>query len=466
MYRLKKAIVISLLLCSFTQLTCAAEEHFNINLAAGTPVVDALRAISLRADKDIVINGELTGTVSLNLDDTTFTQVLDCLATVNGFSYIVNGKVVLVSPADKMSKMETFNVKYLDLDTLKKQLSLFVPEAKININPDTSTVTVDGTIAQLQKVKEHLQKNDVAQEQINVQATVVELSQTKAREMGLDFTTDSYLKGDRGIKWLISAKHEENKGIGNVLANPSVTVFNGKKASILIGDKVPVFTSSSTSTGTNSDTTVNVEYKDVGVKLDVTPRVNDINTGLVSLKIAPSISTISEWKKSGNNLAPQISTREASTELRVRDGETIYLGGLLKEQETKNIKAIPFLSKLPILGELFKSRSTSKEKTEIVIAITPHIVKDNGGTPQIYQGPRQGVLETKLQNIKERKEALEDKSLQEAQLKPSAAKTIQQKMIGKKAIKKKIVEKKAAKQQSKTAMVRPQQAKPSDGKNK
>jgi len=158
MYRIKKAIVISMLLCSITGFSYAAEEQFNVNLATGTPVVDALQAISLRANKNIVINGELTGTVSLNLDNTTFTQVLDYLATVNGFSYIINGNVVLVSPAEKMSRMETFRVNYLDLETLKKQLSLFVPESKININADTSTVTVDGTSAQLQKIKDHLEK--------------------------------------------------------------------------------------------------------------------------------------------------------------------------------------------------------------------------------------------------------------------------------------------------------------------
>lgn len=452
MYRIKKAIVISMLLCSITGFSYAAEEQFNVNLATGTPVVDALQAISLRANKNIVINGELTGTVSLNLDNTTFTQVLDYLATVNGFSYIINGNVVLVSPAEKMSRMETFRVNYLDLETLKKQLSLFVPESKININADTSTVTVDGTSAQLQKIKDHLEKNDVAQEQINVQATVVEISQSKARKLGLDFSTSSYLKGNSGISWAIAAKHEETKNIGNVLANPSITVFNGKKASILIGDKVPVFTSSASSTNVaTSDTTVTVEYKDVGVKLEVTPRVNDPKTELVSLKIAPSISTISEWKTSGNNMAPQISTREATTELRVKDGETIYLGGLLQEQETKNIKAIPFLSKLPILGELFKTRTTNKDKTEIIVAITPHIVKELSGAPQIYTGPRQGVLDTKLKNTQERKAKLEEQNLPE----------MQSKQLTKKVSKPKAIQKQEEKNTNTTMVLRHKQLKPS-----
>jgi hypothetical protein len=160
----------------------------------------------------------------------------------------------------------------------------------------------------------------------------------------------------------------------------------------MMGDKVPVFTSSNNTSG-NVDASVSVDYKDVGVKLEVVPRINDYAKGVVTMDIKPSISTIAQWIKTDNNRAPQISTREASTILRVKAGETIYLGGLLKDQEIKNIKAIPFLSKLPILGELFKSRTINKEKTEVIIAITPEIIKDVDGIPQIHEQKNNNRLE-------------------------------------------------------------------------
>ena len=99
--------------------------------------------------------------------------------------------------------------------------------------------------------------------------------------------------------------------------------------------------------------------------------------------IKPSVSTITEWVESGNNKAPQISERSAETTIRVKSGETILLGGLLKEEEIKNIKQIPILAKIPLLGELFKSRSLEKSQSEIVVAITPTIVYDEDGRPQV-----------------------------------------------------------------------------------
>lgn len=399
MQRLRKAVSLGLLLCSFSNVA-ASQEVFNINLAAGTPLVEALRALSLRANKNVVINGDLKGTVSVSLKDTTFEEALNCLAMVNGFSYEVNNRIVLISPADTMSKVESYSVKHLDLDNLKKDVGLFMPESKINIDKDQSKVTVDGTTMQLDKVRKLLKKDDVAQKQINVEVTVLEVNRTKAREMGLSYTFSDYAKGDQGINWLISGSYEDTKGVGKVLASPSITVFNGKKANVLIGDKVPVFTSTVTGDKTSAsvtlDKSISVEYKDIGVKLEVTPRINDEEKGTVSMKLKPSVSSISGWFEVENNKAPQISTREAETELRVKAGETIYIGGLLKDSEIKNIKAIPFLSKLPILGELFKSRSISKQKTEVIIAVTPKIVEEVNEEPKFTAPNNQALVQDDL----------------------------------------------------------------------
>ena len=162
------------------------------------------------------------------------------------------------------------------------------------------------------------------------------------------------------------------------------------------------------------------------------------------MQVKPTISAISEWSESGNNRAPVIATREAETILRVRSGETILLGGLLKEEEIDNIKQIPFLSKLPILGELFKSRSKSKKNTEIVIAITPTIIPDVDGVPQVelqkispklhrelnekQSAPVESNLSKELQDNldsvnAELKKKLEEKEAENAKLKEENQKT-------------------------------------------
>lgn len=240
--------------------------------------------------------------------------------------------------------------------------------------------------------------------------------------MGLSYSSDSWTKdtsvgGYNGFKFGITANHEETLSKGKVLARPNVTVFDGRKASILMGDKVPVFTSTSDSNDTDSDTSLSVEYKEVGVKLEVLPRINELDKETITLVIKPSVSTISQWVESGNNKAPQISERSAETTVRVKNGETILLGGLLKNEEIKSIKQIPFLSKIPILGEIFKSRSIEKKDTEIVIAITPTIVYDEHGRPKVETQTSTKGLRDKLNELRAEREGYAPNSRTDADAK-------------------------------------------------
>ena len=391
----------------------------------------------------------MNGTVALSLSSTDFDKALNVLAMTHGFNYEEKDGVVLISPSKTMSSMKTIHLDHLDLDFAKKQMELIFDEDKVMVNPDTNTITVDGSTAQILKAETELKKLDIAQPQVNIKATVIELSKNKARDLGLSFSSNSWSKdtavsGYEGVKFAITAAHEETYSKGNILARPDVTVFNGRNAHIMMGDKVPVFTSTSTSNDSSSDSTVSVEYKDVGIQLDVLPRINDKDKETITMQVKPTISAISEWSESGNNRAPVIATREAETILRVRSGETILLGGLLKEEEIDNIKQIPFLSKLPILGELFKSRSKSKKNTEIVIAITPTIIPDVDGVPQVelqkispklhrelnekQSAPVESNLSKELQDNldsvnAELKKKLEEKEAENAKLKEENQKT-------------------------------------------
>uniref|UniRef100_UPI003C6E23D5 type II secretion system protein GspD n=1 Tax=Phascolarctobacterium succinatutens TaxID=626940 RepID=UPI003C6E23D5 len=126
---------------------------------------------------------------------------------------------------------------------------------------------------------------------------------------------------------------------------------------------------------------------------------------------------ISQWVESGNNKAPQISERSAETTVRVKNGETILLGGLLKNEEIKSIKQIPFLSKIPILGEIFKSRSIEKKDTEIVIAITPTIVYDENGRPKVETQTSTKGLRDKLNELRAEREGYAPNSRTDADAK-------------------------------------------------
>lgn len=365
---------------------------FSVDFAPGTPLVEALRALGYKSNKNLIVNGDLDGTIAMHMEDTDFDTVLRALSRSNNFSYEYldddSKQTVLIAPTDSMSSIETFKLKHIDPETAAKQIALLTEADKVMADKENHTLTVSGSSSLLYQVRQELEKVDVASQQVNIQAMVVELSKGSSRNLGLSYLSNPWSKdtsigGYNGFKFSVSGQHEETLSNGKVLARPNVTVFDGRKATILMGDKVPVFTSSSDSTDSDSSATMTVEYKEVGVKLEVLPRINEMDKQTITLVIKPSVSTISQWVESGNNKAPQISERSAETTVRVKNGETILIGGLLKNEEIKSIKQIPFLSKIPILGELFKSRSSEKKDTEVVIAITPKIVYDEFGRPRV-----------------------------------------------------------------------------------
>lgn len=157
----------------------------------------------------------------------------------------------------------------------------------------------------------------------------------------------------------------------NILANPRIRVKNREKAKIHIGDKVPVITSNTTSTGVISES---VSYLDVGLKLDVEPSV--LMRDDVQIKVNLEVSNIvKEIRSTSGTLTYQIGTRNAGTVLRLKDGETQVLAGLISDEDRSSSSGIPGLSEIPILGRLFSTQRDERTKTEIVLLITPHILR-------------------------------------------------------------------------------------------
>jgi general secretion pathway protein D len=157
----------------------------------------------------------------------------------------------------------------------------------------------------------------------------------------------------------------------NILANPRIRVRNKEKAKIHIGDKVPVITANTTSTGVISES---VSYLDVGLKLDVEPQIHLDSD--VAIKVALEVSNIvKEIKSTTGTLTYQLGSRNASTTLRLKDGETQVLAGLISDEDRAGANKVPGLGDLPLIGRLFSSQRDENSKTEIVLLITPHVVR-------------------------------------------------------------------------------------------
>ncbi|WP_432743022.1 type II secretion system secretin GspD [Methylobacter sp. G7] len=188
----------------------------------------------------------------------------------------------------------------------------------------------------------------------------------------------SLLQNSGAIKALLSA--EATDGNVNVISSPSLMVLNNQEANIQVGDEVPIRTSQSSAIPTTSDPinvnnllqTSSIQQRKTGVKLTVKPRVNA--NGLVIMEIEQSVENVKEQGSGSRIDSPTIATREITSSVAVQSGETIVLGGLIKDDDTYNKSGIPFLHELPVIGPLFGSTTKKRNKTELVVLITPRVV--------------------------------------------------------------------------------------------
>ncbi|RDI58607.1 pilus assembly protein CpaC [Microvirga subterranea] len=160
----------------------------------------------------------------------------------------------------------------------------------------------------------------------------------------------------------------EEKGLGRRLAEPNLTALSGEKASFLVGGEVPIPVA-------ENDGKVTVQYKEYGVRLNFTPVVLD--SGLINLKLEPEVSQVDENTaiRSATIEIPAFITRRASTTIEIRDGQSLAMAGLLQSLHRKTQDQLPWLGQVPVLGALFRSSSFQEEETDLVIIVTPHLVR-------------------------------------------------------------------------------------------
>jgi general secretion pathway protein D len=179
-------------------------------------------------------------------------------------------------------------------------------------------------------------------------------------------------RADIGVSPNPAVNLRKDAGDVNILANPRIRVKNKEKAKIHIGDKVPVITANVTSTGVTSES---VSYLDVGIKVDVEPQV--YLEGDVGIKVGLEVSNIVQQVKSATGtLTYQLGSRNANTVLRLKDGETQVLAGLISDEDRAGASKVPLFGDIPLLGRLFSNNRDELSKTEIVLLITPRIVRN------------------------------------------------------------------------------------------
>ena len=271
----------------------------------------------------------------------------------------------------------------------------------LNTDGSTNSLIAFGTPDQIEHVRHLLRELDVPYQLILLEAQVMALSKSASKALGIDWSWSTFpqpsttssstttsvtttyfpiglVTGGDGKQYSMGVNATLNalitKGDGKLLARPNLLTFNGNKGTIFVGDQLPVVTPNATTAG--GAVTYTTEYKNAGITLSYVPRINE--DGQISASVFVEVSTpVSITLDVGGQktTAYQITTRSAQTHVRMKDGDTLVIGGLISNSEIKSLNKVPLLGDLPILGKLFQSVSKSKNETEVVIFLKAKVVK-------------------------------------------------------------------------------------------
>ena len=325
-----------------------------------------------------------------------FDTALRIITAAKGLSYRLTGDVILVGSAAGMEKFNDtasiIKLNYAKAEELKTALApLIGTNSKISTDTVTNSIIFTGTPTdemRLMRLRSAVAALDTATQQVTLEAKIIAVNREDSENLGISWSWDKIPQNSNYYGNDDDSDDSDNENFGGVVhfgANYEFR-FNaalnalfakgipGREASIFIGDHIPVTTEKIE----NSVTTNTTDYVDAGIKLQYTPIVS--SDGMITSVVHTEVSTptlISELKNY------KITSRSATTTVRMRDGETLVIGGLINEEEQKRLQKVPFLSNIPLLGELFKNRTTSKTKTEVIMILTPHLTNP-GESPAIY----------------------------------------------------------------------------------
>jgi pilus assembly protein CpaC len=376
--------------------------------------------IDLLVGRSTLLNvGSTISRVSLTVPD-----VADAMVTAPT-QLLIHGKqpgTISLFIWDKAGSIKTFEVKVRrDLNALKEQLRQLFPAEEITVLGSGKDVVVSGTVASKYVVekaaevaagyvdkKEDVvnllkQQEGVASNQVMLRVRFAEVSRSAMQELGASFFANGYksewfgrtappgipgpvfdegklifsdflnlflFNSKEGLGGVVRAL--QSKGLFQSLAEPNLIATNGKEASFLAGGEYPYPVVQPSGTGGNS---VTIMFKEFGVRLNFTPTV--LGGDLVHLKVRPEVSALdfSNAIELEGFRIPALSTRRTETEIELRDGQTFAIAGLMNNTLTNTMSKIPGIGDIPIIGYLFRSRAYQKNQTELVVMITPTIIR-------------------------------------------------------------------------------------------
>jgi type IV pilus assembly protein PilQ len=401
--------------------TAAPEDQLITLESDNTPVVTILEILGERTGLNIVTSPEVQGkSITIRLHNTPFNEALNLVVRAAGLGYERVGNSILVAPPERLATetgltTKVFTLQYANAAEVAAALDIFSNEVRSYASGNRIIIKAPQSV--IEEVAGIIAQVDRRPAQVLFEARLLEVNTSSLKQLGIDWDqitrwTEVLTEGNPGNVSTgqsgstggntptdqIPGQLPFNKfndfktvyrqsealqvtldlllrdGNARLLANSKITTLDNQPAEIFIGQTVPVVISTAEqNSGGGLFGSVRLDYIDVGVKLNITPRIS--SDGFITSTVAPEVSTIIGFVGPNGDL-PETSTRKATSVVRVRDGQKFYLGGLLQEENRETISKVPILGDIPIVQYLFRHYHIETNQTDLLIEITPVLVRD------------------------------------------------------------------------------------------
>lgn len=380
------------------------KDPISLNFPKPVSVKDIYDAIAKAFGINILFDAKLRDQkLTIELSEVMAGDALEMLMrTGNHFYKVLDEHSIIVAEDNPQNRriyedlvIQTFFLSNADPKESMTMLRSLVGAKNIASNDQLNAIVLRDTADKVKVAERILMTNDKARGEVVVDVELLQIETNKLQELGIELSQYSItqtldpnpvrvsdLEFLNQQNWLLALPNfiyqfVKNSSDAQLLASPQVRISDGEKASFHIGDRVPVpittFNTAQT-VGGNIVPVTSFQYQDVGIRLDIEPRLH--HNKEVTLKIKVDVSNLAGTVPGSQGASqPIIATRTIESTIRLKDGETNFLAGLLRTDEASNELGIPGLSEIPVLGRLFGKKKTENRRTDLVLTLTPHIIR-------------------------------------------------------------------------------------------
>ncbi len=398
----------------------SAEETVTLSVR-GTEISEVMEMLSRSQRTNILLSPDVVGEVSFSLYEVPLSEAIRSIANAAGYAVEMRNNTYFVVPGDSaanyadgdMTIVRSFEIEYNDPALVQGMLTPYLsPRGKISALADRQLLVVEDRPDFVSRIRRLLRDIDRAPRQIMIEAQILEVTLSKEDSQGVDWARLFNSNGGDGqiaTRGLAGAGSSASSGLlftldnedivatltaleadGRIrtLSTPKLLALENREASVIVGDRRGF----QVTTTINQITTESIEFLESGVILRVTPQVDE--AGRIMMDIHPEVST---GTVDANGI-PSQTTTEVSTRLLVDSGDTVFVGGLIKQNVTESRNGVPGLSRVPAVGRLFSSRENTSVNTETIVLITPVIVNPATARASINAQKQVADVETALQD--------------------------------------------------------------------